>query len=47
MEKDTYSYFLLLNICIILFILLFFLHKLKYIKRDAIYLYKKMAYKSY
>ena len=47
MEYDTYSYFLLLNVCVILFIIFLLLHKLKYVNQDANFIYKNMAHKSY
>lgn len=47
MEYDTYSYFLLLNFCIIFFIIVLLLHKVKYINQDVNTVYKKMAHKSY
>ena len=47
MEYDTYSYFLLFNICVIIFIIFVLLHKLKYLYQDVNNIYNKMAYKSY
>jgi hypothetical protein len=46
MKKDSFSYFFLLNFLIVIFIILYFIHKYDYLLNDTKIVYNKMAYSS-
>lgn len=45
--NDSYSYLFLFNVCIILFILLFYLHNLNLLKFDILSTFNQLAYNNY
>ena len=46
MEKDSYSYFFLLNFIVVVFIFLYLIHKYYYTIKESKFIYNKMAYSS-
>jgi len=46
MEKDSYSYFFLLNFIVVIFIFLYLIHNYYYSVKESKNIYNNMAYSS-
>jgi hypothetical protein len=46
MQRDSYSYFFLLNFIVLIFIFLYLIHKYYYTVKESKIIYNNMAYSS-